>query len=256
MADTPAPRRRRAGRIVYWVLFAVAVAGIIASFAWIRLAGRGFTNSSTSMENTVRPGSTMLVEKGQGVRRGDVIALSRPGGSFIRRVIGLPGDRVACCIAGHVTVDGKPLEESYVYPGDQPSAVTFSVTLQPGQLWVLGDHRSIAIDSRIWGPVPVSDVIGRVVAVFSGGAPQLLLHTPQAFVTAWPGSCRPAHAVGLRGLQPGHRGRADPGDPHRVRRHPHADPPEPAPSVVRCLHRRPGVVANLIVFWPATTRAT
>lgn len=184
MADTPAPRRRRAGRIVYWVLLALSVAAIVASFAWIRLAGRGFTNSSTSMENTVRPGSTMLVEKGQGVRRGDVIALNRPGGPFIRRVIGLPGDRVACCTAGHVTVNGKPLDESYVYPGDQPSAATFSVTVGPGQLWVLGDHRSIAIDSRMWGPVPVSDVIGRAVAIFGGGAPQLLLHTPQAFVTA------------------------------------------------------------------------
>lgn len=183
MADTPAPRRRRAGRIVYWALFALAVAAIVVSFAWIGLAGRSFTNSSTSMENTVRPGSTLLVEKGQGVRRGDVIVLSRPGGPFIRRVIGLPGDRVACCTAGHVTVDGKPLEESYVYPGDRPSAVTFSVTLQPGRLWVLGDHRSIAIDSRMWGPVPASDVIGRVVAVFGGGAAQLLLHTPQAFVT-------------------------------------------------------------------------
>jgi signal peptidase I len=184
MADTPAPRRRRAGRIVYWVLFALAVAAIVASFAWVRLAGRSFTNSSTSMEDTVRPGSTMLAEKGQSVRRGDVIALNRPGGPFIRRVIGLPGDRVACCTAGHVTVDGKPLDESYVYPGDQPSAATFSVTVGPGQLWVLGDHRSIAIDSRMWGPVPVSDVIGRVVAVFGGGVPQLLLHTPQAFVTA------------------------------------------------------------------------
>jgi len=184
MADTPAPRRRRAGRIAYWVLFALAVAGIIVSFAWIGLAGRSFTNSSTSMENTVRPGSTILVEKGQGVRRGDVIVLSRPGGPFIRRVIGLPGDRVACCTAGHVTVNGKPLEESYVYPGDQPSAVTFSVTLPPGQLWVLGDHRSIAIDSRMWGPVPVSDVIGRAVATFGGGTPQLLLQTPQAFVNA------------------------------------------------------------------------
>jgi signal peptidase I len=184
MADIPAPRKRRAGRIAYWVLTGLAVASVVASFAWIRLAGRGFTDPSTSMDNTVRPGSTMLVEKGQGVRRGDVIALSRPGGPFIRRVIGLPGDRVACCTAGHVTVNGKPLDESYVYPGDAPSAVTFSVTLGPGQVWVLGNHRSIAIDSRMWGPVPVSDVIGRVVAVLGGGAPQLLLHTPQAFVTA------------------------------------------------------------------------
>jgi signal peptidase I len=170
MADIPASRKRRAGRITYWVLTGLAVATVIASFAWIRLAGRGFTDPSTSMDNTVRPGSTMLVEKGEGVRRGDVIALSRPGGPFIRRVIGLPRDRVACCTAGHVTVNGKPLDESYLYPGDQPSAVAFSVTLGPGQLWVLGDHRS--------------DVIGRVVAVLGGGAPQLLLHTPQAFVTA------------------------------------------------------------------------
>ncbi len=160
MADTPAPRRRRAGRIVYWVLFALAVACIIAAFVWIHLAGRGFTNSSTSMENTVRTGSTALVEKGQDVRRGDVIVLDRPDGDFVRRVIGLPGDRVACCTAGRVTVDGRPLDESYVYPGDQPSATTFSVTLEPGQLWVLGDHRSIAIDSRMWGPVPVSEAFG------------------------------------------------------------------------------------------------
>ena len=184
MADTPASRRRRAGRIAYWVLVAFAVAGIIASFAWIRLAARGLTNSSTSMANTVPAGSTVLVDKGQGVRRGDVIALSRPDAIFVRRVIGLPGDRVACCTAGRVTVDGKPLDETYVYPGDKPSATTFSVTLNPGQLWVLGDHRSIAIDSRMWGPVPVSDVIGRVVAVFGGGSPQLLLQTPQVFVAA------------------------------------------------------------------------
>ncbi len=144
------------------------------------------------MENSIQPGDQMVVATGSGVRRGDIVILSVPprpssqfpaGGLFVRRVIGLPGDRVACCSAGRVTVDGKPLDESYVYPGDQPSAQRFSVVLGRGQLWVLGDRRSIAIDSRMWGPVPVADVVGRV-AVIERGDSVHLLRTPQAFVAA------------------------------------------------------------------------
>jgi signal peptidase I len=188
VAETVRPPRRRAGRIAYWVIVAIMAVCIVASLIWINLIGRGFRDPSASMENAVDPGSVLLVETGHGIRRGDVVVLDRPGsagGTFIRRVIGLPGDRVSCCeAAGRVTVDGKPLEESYVYPGDQPSTIPFSVTLGSGQLWVLGDHRSDAIDSRMWGPVPSADVVGRVVAVFGGGSTQLLLRTPQTFVAS------------------------------------------------------------------------
>ena len=88
---------------------------------------------------------------------------------------------MACCDSdGRVTVDGKALNETYLYPGDRPSAEPFSVTLGAGQLWVLGDHRSIAVDSRIWGPVPEVDVAGRVEEVrHSGSFSQV--QTPQTF---------------------------------------------------------------------------
>jgi len=149
------------------VITAIAVAGFVVPFISLRLIGRGFTvpSGATSMDNTVREGDTILVARGRGIRRGDVVVLSAPAGSagpiqpgvsFVRRVIGLPGDRVTCCTAGHVTVNGKPLDESYLYPGDQPATSAFSVVLGRGQLWVLGDHRSVALDSRSWGPVPAS----------------------------------------------------------------------------------------------------
>ena len=199
MADTPAPpRRRRAGRIVYWVITAIAVAGLVVPLISLRLIARGFTipPGATSMDNTVRPGDTILVAKGRDVRRGDVVVLSapagspgpmRPGETFVRRVIGLPGDHVACCTAGHITVNGKPLDESYLDPGDQPATSAFSVTLGPGQLWVLGDHRSVAIDSRTWGPVPAAGVVGRVEVVVGEST---VLRTPQTFIADRSGPSR------------------------------------------------------------------
>jgi hypothetical protein len=63
----------------------------------------------------------------------------------------------------------------------RPSATAFSVTLRPGQLWVMGDDRSISVDSRQWGPVPVSGVEGRVILVAHSGS-FVALHTPRTFV--------------------------------------------------------------------------
>jgi signal peptidase I len=181
--DVTASPSRRVGRTVYWVAFAVAVGCLVASVIWGRQVGHAYSEPSTSMENTIRPGNRLLVARGTDVRRGDVVVLSLPsrGGLFVRRVIGLPGDRVTCCdAAGRVDVDGKPIQETYLYPGDPPSTTAFSVTLGPGQLWVLGDHRSVAIDSRMWGPVPDADVVGRVAMVQAGSFH--LVRTPATFV--------------------------------------------------------------------------
>jgi signal peptidase I len=143
------------------------------------------------MAPTIQPGNDALAVRGSAVRRGDIIILYLPpgfsaktptGGDYIRRVIGLPGDRVACCDSrGRVTVNGKPLNETYLYPGNSPSTAPFSLTLGSRQLWVLGDHRSIAIDSRIWGPVPQSSVAGRVEEIKAGGSFRQV-QTPQTFV--------------------------------------------------------------------------
>jgi signal peptidase I len=96
---------------------------------------------------------------------------------FIKRVIGVAGDRVVCCDAhGRVTVNGHPLVEPYLYPGAKPSDTNFNVTVPKGRLWVMGDHRNMSADSRAHisdgdnGTIPTGNVIGR------------------AFIRVWPPS--------------------------------------------------------------------
>ncbi|GIE84124.1 signal peptidase I [Actinoplanes regularis] len=113
---------------------------------------------------------------------GDLVGVSRPGErDFIKRVIGLPGDKVACCDdQGRITVNGVGIDESYIADGfnsdlSQPpiagqcSSRKFAeITVPAGQMFVMGDHRSVSQDARCQGPVPIENIIGR------------------AFVTVWP----------------------------------------------------------------------
>jgi signal peptidase I len=101
---------------------------------------------------------------------GSAIGIAPSGGSdFIKRVIGIPGDHVVCCNAKHqITVNGKALDEPYIDLEDgQPSDAyrAFDVTVPKGDLFVMGDHRDDSDDSRVNGPVPISDVVGRAFLV-------------------------------------------------------------------------------------------
>jgi signal peptidase I len=95
------------------------------------------------------------------------------GTDYVKRVIGLPGDHVACCNAqGLVTVNGVPLHESsYLYPGAAPSQIRFSITVPSGRLWVMGDNRIVSDDSRMrqgdpgFGTIPDNEVIGRAFVI-------------------------------------------------------------------------------------------
>jgi signal peptidase I len=103
------------------------------------------------------------------------------GQHLIKRVIGLPGDHVICCDSkGRLTVNGQSLDEPYLYPGDRPSEKTFDITVPAGQLWVMGDHRSVSQDSRFHDPgtVPISDVVGRAFIVVWPFDRWTLLHEP------------------------------------------------------------------------------
>ncbi|WP_244870739.1 signal peptidase I [Catellatospora sp. IY07-71] len=107
---------------------------------------------------------------------GDLVGISQPGEKdFIKRVIGVPGDRVSCCdVEGRIYVNGVPIDEPYVVRNSSLETTAdkscnsrkfAEVTVEPGMLFVMGDHRLVSQDSRCQGQVPIDDVIGKAMVV-------------------------------------------------------------------------------------------
>ncbi|MFI7098323.1 signal peptidase I [Streptomyces sp. NPDC050161] len=91
---------------------------------------------------------------------------------LIKRVVGVGGDTVKCCDKqGKLTVNGTPLTEPYVNPGNPPSQLKFTVNVPTGRVFVMGDHRSNSADSRYHldepdhGTVSEDNVVGRAVVI-------------------------------------------------------------------------------------------
>ncbi|WP_455355620.1 signal peptidase I [Streptomyces sp. SYSU K217416] len=141
-----------------------------------------FLIPSRSMEPALQVGDRVLVNKlayrfGAEPRRGDVVVFDGAGSfvqgepadaDFVKRVVGVGGDRVVCCDRqGRVHVNGVAVDEAYLFPGDVPSRVPFDIVVPLETLWVMGDHRAQSRDSRDHlgepggGVVPVDKVIGR-----------------------------------------------------------------------------------------------
>jgi signal peptidase I len=102
---------------------------------------------------------------------------------LVKRVIGIAGDHVVCCDNNKlITVNGVPIHEPYIYKGDNPSDMSFDVTVPKGKLWVMGDHRGASADSRYHmddinkGMVPVTAVVGRVVSIIWPWRDARILH--------------------------------------------------------------------------------
>lgn len=182
------------------VVLAVVISGLIRSL-WLDV----YYIPSASMEPLFREGDRILVSRtdfrADPVGRGDIVVFDGRGSfaplnsgngpvldllggvghwiglsggetTFIKRVIGLPGDHVICCDTdGKLTVNGQQAAEPYLYEGDAPSKLRFSVLVPPGRLWLMGDHRSLSADSRSLlgapggGMVPEDRVIGRPVRI-------------------------------------------------------------------------------------------
>jgi len=107
-------------------------------------------------------------------QRGEIAVFDAPpaaaracaeGGTFLKRVIGLPGD-VVSERNGLVFVNGRRLDEPYVPAGERDRITQSWPRLAPGRYFVMGDNRSSSCDSRTWGPVPRSAFIGPVVATY------------------------------------------------------------------------------------------
>jgi signal peptidase I len=128
-----------------------------------------------SMEDTLMPDQYVLVDKltprFDDYHRGDIVVFNPPSGwaqdepatPFIKRVIGVAGDTVDIH-GGHVYVNSTELTEPYVFEGqttDMPDQGSQTWVLKPDQLFVMGDHRQESQDSRDFGPIDKSSVIGR-----------------------------------------------------------------------------------------------
>jgi signal peptidase I len=124
-----------------------------------------------SMEQTLEPGQYVLIDKlsprWADYTRGDVVVFWPPEAEhdvpFIKRVIGLPGDRVEIK-DGLVYVNGVELDEPYVFEGPTEASVLGEVIVVPsGSYFAMGDHRSDSTDSRVFGFVDRDDIIGRAL---------------------------------------------------------------------------------------------
>ena len=149
---------------------------LVAAGLFVLLAGpvrayvaEPFAIPSESMEPTLRPGDHVLVEKLSyrldPPRRGDLVVFKAPDGGTlsVKRIVGVAGDRVAI-EDGVLTVDGRRQDEPYVDLRRMDSVYFGPVVVPRGEVFVLGDNRSDSTDSRDYGAVPRSSLIGRVLA--------------------------------------------------------------------------------------------
>ena len=118
---------------------------------------------------------------------------------LIKRVVGVGGDTVKCCdTQGRVTVNGIPLNEPYIHPGNKPSDFSFTAKVPQGRLWVMGDHRANSADSRYRGTVSEKLVVGRAVVIAWPVGHWTRLNEPDTFAAVPSGSAAalgPSHRV-------------------------------------------------------------
>ncbi|WP_186526162.1 signal peptidase I [Leekyejoonella antrihumi] len=193
VTSSPVSRRRR------WLIVVLVIVLLVVLVRGIFF--ETFTVPTGSMEPGLRPGDQIVVWKiGEDhVHRGEVIVFNatdafglaagdssnavvraiRSAGDaigirtdqtdYVKRVIGLPGDKIVVGHDGVLTVNGHAVKEPYLPAGMKASKVPLRVVVQPGCLFVMGDNRPASDDSRNHlgspggGCVPIGDVIGKVV---------------------------------------------------------------------------------------------
>jgi len=205
-APTPeAPKTGKQRSLLRELPFLIGIALVLALLIKTFLV-QAFFIPSESMENTLLVGDRVLVNKlgmrlGGDVKRVQIVVFKDPGGwlgqapvtrgnaisrgvhdvfeffglmpsadqgDLIKRVIAVGGDQVKCCDdRGRIEVNGVPLDEPYIFPGNAPGDAAFQVVVPKGRLWVMGDHRSVSRDSTKHmsdpggGAIPEDDVVGR-----------------------------------------------------------------------------------------------
>ena len=162
------------------VVVAIAVAVLLRTFVV-----QTFFIPSGSMMPTLDIGDRIVVDKLaydlHGVGRGDIVVFSRPPAEncagppvsdLVKRVIGLPGETISLSGNGYVLIDGKRLDETWLpksqqgttYPGPSgsPYSLSHPYKIPANHYFMMGDNRGDSCDSRYWGPIPKSLIVGKV----------------------------------------------------------------------------------------------
>ena len=237
--SAPAAGKAKKKRNFWRELLTIVVAAAILTLLVKAFVVQVYRIPSASMENTLQVGDRVLVNKivyhFRDIARGDIVVFSGqdswgpdapPPSSdpvvrlfddvlsgiglqssqtyYIKRVIGLPGDHVACCTDGKVTVNGVPLSEgAYLFPGNLPSTFKFSEIVPSGHVWVMGDHRSDSDDSRYHpgdpggGAIPENQVVGRAFLIIWPPSQIRDLPIPSTFAQTALGAVAAAQVAGV-----------------------------------------------------------
>lgn len=202
----PAPSRGRSVLLFLRDVVVIIAAALVISFLIKTFLIRSFYIPSESMQQTLLVNDRIIVNQlvpgVVPIERGDVVVFRDPGGwltvapqppqpplaaagdwvlsliglsasdsdeHLVKRVIGLPGDRIVCCNdLGQLSINGVPIDEPYVSLPDGSTNVSgrdFQEDVPEGTLWVMGDNRYDSSDSRFNGVVPIADVVGRVFVI-------------------------------------------------------------------------------------------
>lgn len=237
----PAPSAGRRAVSLARELLIVVVGAVIVSSLLRAFVGQMFIIPSESMENTLMEGDRVVVQKITDFDRGDIVVFRDPGGwlsdpvadrrpfdrvlefvglptqstpgHLIKRVIGLPGDRVVCCDEeNRITVNGQSLDESgYLYVDSDdvqinPSDVRFEVVVPAERIFVMGDHRDVSADSRCHlsdlstngrkgevAFVPIENIVGPAFGIAAPFSRAERLRRPVSFADV-PAATEPAPA--------------------------------------------------------------
>ncbi len=166
--DTEPQRRSSVRSAVEWVV--IVVAALLASLLIKTFLLQAFYIPSDSMNPTLVQRDRVLVNKlsyhFHDVHRGDIVVFKRPPGEddpkikdLIKRVIGLPGDTIEGR-DGQILIDGRALNEPYVAKNSPMNDFT-PRKVPPGHFFVMGDNRGNSKDSRVFGPIAKSLIVGR-----------------------------------------------------------------------------------------------
>lgn len=175
--DIDRPKKSVLKRVLEWggvIIAALAISAGIRGFAM-----QAFYVPSGSMIPTLKIGDRILVDKlffsASSVGRGAIVVLHHPshdnmcgpaGEDLVKRVIATAGQSIWSS-GNTVYINGKAITERYLPAGILLGSTPISrQTIPRGDVFLLGDNRSISCDSRFWGPIPTSSIVGKVVMIF------------------------------------------------------------------------------------------